>query len=163
MTEIPDSIQVRQAVPSDYENVAEMQNPSRRQPSAGILTPYLLDLFDRQKWADEQSAQRLRHPVPRCRAIVARNRPRPGMTRQRRCATMGLMCRICLSPNGFRLSAWRVGVYHGRNRPADQPILPGRAIEGSGEIETGSCGVTHEFKRLCYPPPSQIGASERFC
>ena len=59
MVEIPAGIQVRQAEPSDYENVAEMHYPSWRQSYAGILTPYVLDLFDWQKWVDEGYAERL--------------------------------------------------------------------------------------------------------
>ena len=59
MVEIPAGIQVRQAEPSDYENVAEMHYPSWRQSYAGILTPYVLDLFDWQKWVDEEYPERL--------------------------------------------------------------------------------------------------------
>jgi GNAT superfamily N-acetyltransferase len=59
VTEIPDRIRIRQAVPADYENVMEMHYPSWRQSYTGILTPYVLDMIDPQNWVDQEYLLRL--------------------------------------------------------------------------------------------------------
>ncbi|WP_211699409.1 GNAT family N-acetyltransferase [Mycobacterium spongiae] len=59
---MPDGISLRQAGPADYENVAEMHYPSWRSSYRGIMTPQMLDLFDTQKWIDEEYPQRLTRP-----------------------------------------------------------------------------------------------------
>jgi GNAT superfamily N-acetyltransferase len=56
---MPDGISIRQAEPADYENVAEMHYPSWRLSYRGIMTPQMLDLFDLQKWVDEEYPRRL--------------------------------------------------------------------------------------------------------
>lgn len=57
--EMPDRISIRQAGPADYENVAKMHYPSWRLSYRGIMTPELLDMFEWQKWIDEEYPRRL--------------------------------------------------------------------------------------------------------
>jgi len=59
VTAPPDGISIRQGEPADYENVAEMQYPSWRLSYRGILAPAMLDLFDYQRWVNEEYPRRL--------------------------------------------------------------------------------------------------------
>ncbi|CAM4221095.1 putative acetyltransferase [Mycobacterium basiliense] len=62
VTEMPDGISIRQAEPADYEDVARMHYPSWRLSYRGIMTPEMLDLFDWQRWIDEEYPRRLSRP-----------------------------------------------------------------------------------------------------
>ncbi len=53
---------MRQAGPEDYADVVEMHYPSWRESYRGILTPELLDLFDRRTWVTQDYPQRLMRP-----------------------------------------------------------------------------------------------------